>query len=72
MPKKLLSEFIKSQRGNSVFILAKGNLETYLPDGYRGKDVDKLIRFLNEEFWAKLSDAAKEELTDIAKALKSA
>jgi putative ATP-dependent endonuclease of OLD family len=61
-----LDGFIKLQRDRSVFILSKGDLETYLPDGYRSKDVDKLIRFLAGNFWDRLPQSRKDELIEIA------
>jgi putative ATP-dependent endonuclease of the OLD family len=63
----MLNEFIRSQRENSLFILAKGDLETYLPEGYRAKDMDKLIRFLNGNFWDDIPPFAQKELTEIGK-----
>lgn len=70
----LLDEFITSQRESGVFILSKGDLETYLPEGYRSKDLDKLIRLVNNEdldFWSLLSDFAQEDLRVIVDKIKS-
>jgi putative ATP-dependent endonuclease of OLD family len=68
---RVLSEFITEQQRCNVFILAKGDLETYLPEGHRTKDVDKLIRFLSGNFWDALPFFAQEELCEIAKLIAS-
>lgn len=70
----LLDKFIVSQRESGVFILSKGDLETYLPEGYRSKDLDKLIRLVNDDdsdFWLLLPDCARAELTLIVDKIKS-
>lgn len=69
----LLDQFIIAQRENGVFILSKGDLETYLPEGYRSKDLDKLIRLVNDDldFWNLLPDFAKVELKVITDKVKS-
>jgi len=70
----LLDKFIVSQRESGVFILSKGDLETYLPEGYRSKDLDKLIRLVNDDdsdFWLLLPDCAREELNLIVDKIKS-
>jgi hypothetical protein len=61
-----LKRFILSKRNEHVFILSKGALEAYLPEGLRGKSLDKLIRFLNlGDFWDHLSSASQGELKQI-------
>ncbi len=68
----VLDEFILSMRPQNVFILSKGDLETYLPVGYRSKDLDKLIRFVADPtFWDSLSAPARVELTAIAEAIST-
>ncbi|MCY7283099.1 MAG: AAA family ATPase [Cyanobacteria bacterium CAN_BIN43] len=70
----LLDKFITSQRESSIFILSKGDLEAYLPEGYRSKDLDKLIRLVNDEdldLWSLLPDFAQEELKVIVDKIKS-
>jgi predicted ATP-dependent endonuclease of OLD family len=63
-----LSEFIQSKKSDHVFILSKGGLEAYLPEGFAGKDVDKLIRFLNEDdFYDCLPPERRSEIEVIAK-----
>lgn len=63
-----LDEFIKSEQERSLFLLSKGDLETYFPEGYRNKDIDKLIRFLSrDDFWEMLPEFAREEITQISK-----
>jgi hypothetical protein len=63
--------FVKSKRENNIFILSKGDLESYLPKGYRSKQLDKLIRFIATDFWTELPEFAKEELTIISEKVKS-
>jgi putative ATP-dependent endonuclease of the OLD family len=70
----LLDQFIVSQRVNNVFILSKGVLETYLPEGYRSKDLDKLIRLVNSDesdFWTLLPQFAQTELEIITDKIRS-
>jgi predicted ATP-dependent endonuclease of OLD family len=66
-----LNNFIVEQRNNSVFILGRGALEDYLPQGFRSKDVDKLIKLLDGNFWEQLPELAREELTTIANGIKA-
>lgn len=66
----LVDEFIRTMRQKAVFILAKGDLETYLPQGYRSKDLDKLIRLVEGDFWPQLPDFAQTELALIADEIK--
>lgn len=68
---KRVNQFIESKREDFVFILSKGDLETYLPTGYRSKDLDKLIRLVNSDFWHLLPDFAQVELTIIFDKVKS-
>jgi hypothetical protein len=45
--------FLCRERAESVFLLEYGTIESYLPEGYRSKKRDKLIRLLaTEGFWA--------------------
>jgi putative ATP-dependent endonuclease of the OLD family len=70
----LLDQFIVSQRENDIFILSKGALETYLPEGYRSKDLDKLIRLVSDDesdFWPLLPQLAQTELELITNKIKS-
>jgi ABC-type lipoprotein export system ATPase subunit len=67
----VLEGFMTNQRENNVFVLSKGSLEAYLPDGYRGKDIDKLIELLDRDFWNELSEDARAELQIIAEKIKS-
>jgi putative ATP-dependent endonuclease of the OLD family len=70
----LLDQFIVSQQENNVFILSKGALETYLPEGYRSKDLDKLIRLVGDnesDFWNLLPQLAQTELEMITDKIKS-
>ena len=44
-----LDAFIKSKWTEKIFILAKGALEAYLPNGYKSKDMEKLIQLVSDE-----------------------
>lgn len=66
---KKLDLFIEKQRDENLFILKKGALEKYLPDGYASKDMDKLIRLVSGDFWSLLPMDARDELKLIAKRL---
>jgi predicted ATP-dependent endonuclease of OLD family len=65
-----LDSFIAEKRKTGIFVLSKGTLEQYLPVGLRSKDMDKLIRFLDDpDFWEKLDGEPKVELDIIANAI---
>ena len=65
-----IDKFIQQKRREGVFVLRKGRLEDYLPEGYRAKNLDNLIRLVAEkDFWSKLDADAKAELDGIVKAL---
>jgi len=58
-----LTDFIKSKRSEGVSILRKGALEAYLPDGYRRKDMEKLITLVNaDDFLGQLPDEGLDEV----------
>ncbi|WP_020183115.1 AAA family ATPase [Methylotenera sp. 1P/1] len=61
-----LDAFLKNQRSVGVNILREGNLESYLPDGYLSKDLEKLIKLLSTKvFWEKIPKSRKKELRTI-------
>ena len=62
-----LTTFVTDLRKQGVFVLRRGPLEAYLPEGYRSKDIDKLIRFVRgDKFWESLDPKAQSELREIA------
>ncbi|MGE4255176.1 MAG: AAA family ATPase [Xanthobacteraceae bacterium] len=68
--KDALKQFIVAKRDEGTYLLMEGSLETYLPEGYRDKDLDKLIRFIaSDDFWSKLSSESQQELQEIARLL---
>lgn len=68
--KAILRNFILEKRLDRVFILERGALEAYLPEGYRDKDIAKLIQFIvGRNFWPELSADSQVELEGIAQAL---
>ncbi|WP_158513696.1 ATP-dependent nuclease [Ralstonia solanacearum] len=63
---KQVNACIADLRGRGIYVLSKGPLEAYLPVGYRSKDIEKLITFLEvPDFWSTLPDAARDELSTI-------
>jgi hypothetical protein len=58
-----LATFIDNQRNAGRFILARGALEAYLPTGYKGKDLEKVIRLVSQpDFWTLLPETGRGEL----------
>lgn len=65
-----LRAFIHAKRDEGVYLLKEGPLEAYLPEGYRDKDMNKLIAFAaSADFWSMLPSAAQQELQEIARQL---
>lgn len=63
---QLVTAFIASKRASGTVVLRRGALESYLPDGYRRKDLDKLIRLCSmPDVWDQLPNAVKPELEEI-------
>lgn len=61
--KIILAAFIKQQKTNGIYLLSCGDLEDYLPQGYRSKDTQKLIELVSsEDFWDKLDFDLRNEL----------
>lgn len=61
------NSFIKSKRTERTYVLSCGSLEDYLPEGYKAKDIDKLIRFLGlADLWGRLPTAGRDELLEIS------
>lgn len=66
----MLDSFLANKASDGVYILGNGALESYLPPGHASKDLDKLIRFLEQEtFWDDIPERGKVELERIAKKL---
>ncbi len=70
-----LHSFIGEQRKSNIFILKEGEIEDYLPDGY--KDLDKTIELVREEnlkSWLAetIGQAKRNELDDIVFAILGA
>lgn len=56
-----LQNFLDERAAEGVFVLSKGALEAYLPEGYRGKRIDRLIELVTAaDFPEKLPDQASE------------
>lgn len=68
--KTKLGDFLAIQKDQQIFVLERGALESYLPEGLRSKDLDKLISFVESEgFWGNLAPHGREEIEAIATAL---
>lgn len=60
--------FIDSKRAEGIYLLKCGAIEDYMPDGFKNKNLDKLIEFLSsDDFWDNLPLGRREELGEIAK-----
>lgn len=69
---KTLLQFITAEREFNRYILKKGALEAYLPAGYKGKDLEKIITFVgNENFWQEIDKNAQNELLEICNGIIS-
>jgi putative ATP-dependent endonuclease of OLD family len=65
-----LANFLKAKQDERVFILSLGALESYLPAGHAGKDIEKLIELVSDlDWWEALPDAGKVELQTICGAI---
>ena len=68
--KKLLDTFLTDKRKNNVFILKLGALEDYLPEAFKSKNVENVIKLLEvDDFWDQLPEHARMELTLIVDTL---
>jgi putative ATP-dependent endonuclease of the OLD family len=68
--KDLINNFVDSKKQDRVYLLKLGNLESYLPEHMKGKDIEKLIEFLRDDsFWNQIENNAQTELTAIADAV---
>ena len=47
--KNKLSEFIEQQHEKNIYILPDGEIEAYFPDGYKGKNLDKVLALIKGE-----------------------
>lgn len=67
-----LETFTKSKASEGVYVLTRGALEAYLPEGYTSKDIDKLINLINaDDFLKQLPSPNREELFDIVDSIES-
>ena len=45
---KELTDFIESKRTEDTYILRNGDIEDYFPEGYKAKDIVKVIELLKD------------------------
>ncbi len=68
--KASLATFLARKRAENVFVLSLGALEDYLPEAFKSKDVENVIKFVeNDNFWDQLPEVARNELTLIVDTL---
>ena len=66
----LLDAFLLSKRDEKIYILSEGDLEAYLPDGYKSKDLEKLIQLIScDKLLTELPKETLPELEEIVKLL---
>ncbi|MFD2755290.1 AAA family ATPase [Comamonas terrae] len=65
-----IRDYIVAKRLEHIFVLSRGSLESYLPEGYKSKQLDKLIRLISTEYWHELPEFAQEEISVIADRIK--
>lgn len=62
-----LKEFIDAKQSEGIYILRRGSLEAYLPEGHSRKDIDRLIKLVSApDFEERLPSPQKTELLEIA------
>ncbi|MCB4863139.1 hypothetical protein K7W03_26555, partial [Sphingobium sp. PNB] len=68
--KETLQKFLEDSWNNGIFVLSRGALEDYLPAGFKGKDLEKLITFVeSKDFWDNLPRDGRGEIEAIARTL---
>jgi hypothetical protein len=66
---KTLQTFIEGKSLDGVWVLSSGALEAYLPTGHSGKDLDRLIRLLETDYWGQLPRNGRRELIGLSNVL---
>lgn len=67
---RMIRDYVIAKQNEQVFVLCRGDLESYLPEGYKSKQLDKLIRFISTEYWRELPEFARAEISEIAEKIK--
>lgn len=67
---RTICDYIMAKRHEKIFVLSRGDLESYLPEGYKSKQLDKLLRFISTEYWPELPEFAQKEISVIADGIK--
>jgi predicted ATPase len=63
----VLATFIEQKKAEGIYLLSRGELEDYLPAGYRSKDTQKLIGLVSsDDFWDQLGSDVRDELERMA------
>lgn len=64
--KKVLNKFIENQKQDNNYILSKGDIEDYFPDGYKKKDLNNVLNLLQDETFDSWNSSSEyEELNSI-------
>lgn len=63
----VLNTFIEQKKAEGIYLLPRGDLEDYLPQGYRSKDTEKLIELVSSSnFWDRLDFDSRGEFERMA------
>ncbi|WDR06680.1 hypothetical protein PSQ90_04245 [Devosia rhodophyticola] len=64
----ILDAFIAAKEADDMFILGRGALENYLPEGHKSKDMGALIALVSaDDFWDQIPLEPRADLERIAK-----
>jgi len=70
--RKTLDDFINDKRLDGIYVLKIGTLESYLPEGYRSKDIGRLVELVRRDgFWNDIGGLEQSELSDISESILS-
>ncbi|WP_017967597.1 AAA family ATPase [Rhizobium leguminosarum] len=66
----ILDTFIAAKEADNMFILGRGSLENYLPEGHKSKDMGALIALVSaDDFWDQLPLEPRADLERTAKVI---
>lgn len=68
---RTICDYIVAKQHEQIFVLSRGDLESYLPEGYKSKQLDKLIRFISTDYLPELPEFAQREISAIADRIKA-
>lgn len=68
---RTIHDYVHAKRHEQIFVLSRGDLESYLPEGYKSKQLEKLIRFISTDYWPELPKFAQAEISEITEQIKA-